>query len=217
MRAVLWDMDGTLIDSEEYHWIAWRDTLGAERRPITREQFQRTFGWRNDAILRDLLGSSLSPSEVARIGSAKEALYRQLVRERGISLLPGVAEWLARLRGDGWKQAVASSAPPQNLAALLDALAISFDAVVSAETVEHGKPAPDLFLAAARAIGVPPARCVVVEDAAAGVEAAHRGGMKAVGVLTSQTSLAADVVVRRLNELPQDAFERLVPHERGMR
>ena len=211
-RAVLWDMDGTLLDSAEYHWLAWRETLAAEQHDLTYPEFVATFGQRNDAILRTFFGPDLPDVEIDRIGGAKEARYRTLIRERGIELLPGVEGWLRRLHREGWRQVMASSAPRLNIEAILDALALGpcFDAIVSAEDVRRGKPDPQVFLLGAERIGVPPARCIVVEDAPAGVEAAHRGGMKAIGVRTSHPDLKADLTVDTLADLPDNAFERLL-------
>ncbi|MFP4438021.1 MAG: HAD family hydrolase [Chloroflexaceae bacterium] len=211
-RAVLWDMDGTLLDSREYHWLSWRDALAAENYELTYDQFIATFGQRNDAILRGYFGEDLPDSEVTRISDAKETGYRELVRTRGIELLPGVAQWLERLQQDGWRQAVASSAPRKNVETIVEVLELQdvFATMVTAEDVEQGKPAPDVFLTAAEKLGVPPARCIVVEDAPAGVEAAHRAGMCAIGVRSSQDNLEADRVVQRLDELPDDVFEQLL-------
>jgi len=211
-RAVLWDMDGTLLDSAEYHWLSWRDTMAAERAEFSHDYFIRTFGQRNDTILRDLFGADLPLAEVDRIAEAKETLYRQLVRERGVRPLPGVERWLRQLRDAGWRQAVASSAPRLNVDAILEALGIAefFDALTSAEDVSRGKPDPQVFLTAAARLGVAPARCVVVEDALAGVEGARRGGMRAIGVRSSHKHLEADVVVDSLDDLADDAFDRLI-------
>lgn len=211
-RAVLWDVDGTLIDSAEYHWLTWRETLAGEGYDLTREQFEASFGRRNDEILRGYFGRDLAQAEVDRIGAAKEARYRELVRTRGIEPLPGVRRWLARLRAEGWHQAIASSAPHLNIEAILAALDISayFDAVASAEDVERGKPDPQIFLAAAGKVGAAPERCVVVEDAPAGVEAARRAGMRSIGVLSSHPALEADLVVRTLEDLTDNSFDRLL-------
>ena len=95
-RAVLWDMDGTLIDSQEYHWISWRDALFAEGITITHDQFLSTFGQRNDSILTQWLGTP-SRHLIEKIGNTKEEIYRKLVRERGIEPLPGVAKWVRHL------------------------------------------------------------------------------------------------------------------------
>jgi beta-phosphoglucomutase len=205
-------MDGTLLDSAEYHWLAWREALAAENFDLTHEQFVATFGQRNDTILRAWLGPELSTTEIDRIGGAKEARYRELVRERGVELLPGVGRWLARLQAAGWRQAVASAAPRLNVEAILEALAIGpfFAAITSAEDVQRGKPDPQVFLLAAERLGALPAHCIVVEDAPAGIAGAHRGGMRAIGVRSSHHDLRADVVVSTLDELAEDAFDRLL-------
>ncbi len=210
-RAVLWDMDGTLLDSGEYHWLAWREAMAAEGYALTHPEFTATFGQRNDTILRGFFGAELPDAEVGRIGDAKEARYRTMVREQGIDLLPGVRGWLETLRAAGWRQAIASAAPRLNVEAILEALDIAefFDAIVSAEDVQLGKPDPQVFLLASQRAGAPPTRCVVVEDAPAGLEGARRAGMRCVGVRSSHPELVADVVVDSLADLPPDTFERL--------
>ena len=134
-RAVLWDMDGTLIDSEEFHWIAWRDTMANEGITITRQQFLSSFGQRNDSILPRWLGTTTSPERIDKIANAKEELYRQLIRKHGISPLPGVERWVHRLHNQGWLQAIASAAPHANVEAILEALSAThvFQGIVSAE------------------------------------------------------------------------------------
>ena len=211
-RAVLWDMDGTLIDSEELHWISWRETMAKEGIAITHEQFLASFGQRNDSIIPRWLGAAATPERIERIANAKEERYRDLVRKNGISPLPGVASWVHRLHEKGWLQAVASSAPRANIEVVLEALAAthSFQAVVSAEDVHKGKPDPEVYLAAASRVGVPPQKCIVVEDAVAGIEGARRAGMRSIGVSRDGEHLAADVVVTSLDLLDADAFETLL-------
>jgi len=211
-RAVLWDVDGTLIDSEEFHWISWRDTLSQEGIAITREQFLSSFGQRNDSIIPRWLGAEATPERIEKIGEAKEELYRHLVHTKGILPLPGVAHWLHWLQDQGWLQAIASAAPRANIAAILEALSAThlFQAIVSAEDVHRGKPDPEVYLTAASRVGVPAARCIVVEDAVAGVEGARRAGMRSIGVSRSGHPLSADVVVRSLDLLESDAFDALL-------
>lgn len=211
-RGVLWDMDGTLLDSAHYHWLSWRDALADEGCYITYNQFAATFGQRNDTILQGYFGPDISAQEIDRISWNKEELYRDLVRTRGIQLLPGVQHWLTYLNARGWHQAVASSAPRLNIEVIIDVLQLGhfFQAISSADDVAQGKPAPDIFLTAAERLGVPTARCIVVEDAPHGVEAGRRAGMRTIGVRTTHSDLEADLVVAALDELPDNAFDQLI-------
>ena len=211
--GVLWDLDGTLIDSAGLHWVAWRDTLAAEGKSVQPSDFVNTFGKRNDEILRELMGRGITPEWIERVSETKEQAYRRLLRERGLEPLPGALPWLERLRVAGWKQALASSAPQPNIDAVFEVLRLGrfLDTVVSADEVGRGKPDPAIFLEAARRLGLPPSRCVVVEDAPAGVEGARRAGMRSIGVLSSHhPALDADLVVPSLDALPPRAFEELV-------
>ena len=178
---------------------------------VTEAQFLASFGQRNDAILGDWLGPDADPEQIVRVGDAKEAYYRELVRNGGITPLPGAAEWVRRLHGEGWGQAIASSAPRLNVEVMHNALGFSdlIEILVAAEDVSRGKPDPEVFLRAASELGVPPLRCVVVEDAEAGIEAAIRGGMRSIGVGQGEVG-AADVVVESLADLPSDVFSRLM-------
>jgi len=211
-KAVLWDMDGTLVNSEELHWIAWRNTMAKEGIVITREQFLSTFGQRNDSIIPAWLGSAVSAERIERIGQAKEELYRDLVQRVGIAPESGVATWLDRLHKHGWQQAIASAAPRANIDAVLEALSATrvFQGIVSAEDVHRGKPDPEVYLLAASRVDVPAERCIVVEDAAAGIEGARRARMRSIGISHKGKDLHADVVVKSLEQLEPDAFERLL-------
>jgi len=205
-------MDGTLVDSAEYHWQAWRDAMSREGFPVTHEQFLATFGQRNDSILRQWLGEKATPELIQCIGNAKETLYRQLVREHGIAALPGTLEWVSLLHRQGWGQAIASAAPRANVQTILDVLHASecFEAIVSAEDVQRGKPDPEVFLIAASKLGVAPEHCIVVEDAVHGIEAARAAGMKSIGVSQNGKHLPADIVVRSLDDLNANAFDNLL-------
>jgi beta-phosphoglucomutase len=218
IRGVLWDLDGTLVDSADYHWESWRSAMDAEGLAITHAQFLESFGQRNDRILRTWLGADADPARIERIADEKEREYRRLARQRGLTPLPGAADWLARLHAGGWRQAIASSAPRANVDVMLAALKLEpfFEAIVSAEDVTKGKPDPQVFLEAAKKLGAEPSRCVVVEDAAAGVEAARRAGMRSIGVSRTST-LDADLFVRSLADLPRDAFTALLSPSSGGR
>ena len=210
-RGVLWDLDGTLVDSGDYHWQSWRAVMGAAGVDVTRERFQASFGQKNDRILRDWLGPGATLDDIRRLGDAKEAEYRRLARAGGLTALPGAPEWVSRLRAGGWRQAIASSAPRQNIDVMLELIGLegAFDAIVSAEDVTIGKPDPQVFLLAADRLGVSPGRAIVVEDAAVGLEAARRAGMPSIGV-SPTANLEADIFVRSLADLAADAFDALL-------
>ncbi len=212
LKAVLWDMDGTLVDSERLHWLAWKEVMDAEGVAIAYQQFRDTFGQRNDTIIPLFLGSDAAAGTVARISDAKEAAYRRLVRESGIAAIDGAVGWVKRLHAARWCQAIASAAPRANIEVILDVLDLQncFEASVAAEDVERGKPDPQVFRLAAERLGVPPSRSIVVEDGQAGVEAARRAGMRCIGLSREGGELAADLVVRSFKELAEDAFDKLL-------
>ena len=179
---------------------------------LSYEEFRSTFGQRNDTILRKWLGDDVDAARMTRVGDAKEEHYRSLVRAGGVAMLPGAADWVRSLRREGWVQAVASSAPRLNIEVVLEVLELTdqFEATVSAEDVVHGKPDPQVFLLAASRVGAVPERSIVVEDAAAGIEAARRAGMRSIAVLRDGAKMAADMVVRSLTDLPPGAFSGLL-------
>lgn len=217
--GVLWDMDGTLVDTAELHYNAWVTLAGEIGRPFSRAEFAATFGRRNPEIIRQVFDAAASDEKVQRLGDRKEVLYRAQAR-RGVSLLPGVRELLEGLHGAGFKQAIASSAPRANLDLILQLTHIEqfIDAIVSMEETERGKPDPQVFLVAAAKLAVPPPRCVVVEDAIAGVEAARAGGMKCIAVTfvghhdpARLKAAGASLVVESLARVSVDTIRALLP------
>ena len=139
-----------------------------------------------------------------------------MIRRDGISPLPGVAHWVHWLHLQGWLQDIASAAPRANIDVVLVALSAThvFQGIVSAEDVHRGKPDPEVYLTAAARVGVLPDRCIVVEDAVAGVQGARSAGMRSIGVSRDGKQLPADVVVRSLDLLDADAFEKLLEGDR---
>jgi beta-phosphoglucomutase len=181
--GAIWDMDGTLVDTAELHFRAWQAVCRELGRDFTREDFAATFGQRNPEILAHLFGNIFDRAREQEIGARKEELYRAEARQ-GVRLLPGVEDLLRGLHEVGFRQAIGSSAPLANLDLILELTGIRryLQAVVGAEQTTRGKPDPQVFLMAAEQLGVEPRRCVVFEDAVAGIEAARNGGMKSVAV-----------------------------------
>jgi len=213
-RAVLWDMDGTLIDSVPYHLQAWQAVLRQVNRTVEHQVWNQTAGMRNSEII-PLLFPDMSPAESAYVDRAKEARYREQIEQDGIELLPGVAEWLQRFTTRGWKQAIASSAPRENVVAIAQVLHFNgtFAAMISGTDVPRGKPDPEIFLVAAQRLNVEPHNCLVIEDAATGIEAAHRAGMKAIGVLNTHPHLEADLVIKSLQDLTWKMIDDIMRNE----
>jgi beta-phosphoglucomutase family hydrolase len=187
MKAVLFDWDGVVIDSSPQHERSWELLAAAESLPLPEGHFKRGFGKKNETIIPDILGWARGPAEIQRLARLKEETYRRLVAESGVNILPGARELLAALRAENIPCAVASSTPRENLEAIFAATGLDacFDAVVCGDDVENGKPAPDIFLLAAKKLGVAPGDCVVIEDAHAGIEAALRAGMPVLAVATT--------------------------------
>src|SRR5262245_31637592 len=181
--AVIWDVDGTLVDTAELHFQAWSVIAAELGKPFTPADFAATFGRRNPEIIRQLFSTNFSPAEIAELGDRKEEYYKQEAR-RGVELLPGVGALLECLHAAGFKQAIGSSAPRGNLELILGLTRTErfFQAVVSMEDTQRGKPDPQVFQVAAAKLGVRPQRCLVVEDAVAGVQAAKAGNMRCIAV-----------------------------------
>lgn len=209
--AVIFDWDGVVIDSSAAHEVSWEQLASEEGRSLPHDHFERGFGLRGDSIIREILGWPADDATLRRLIGRKEELYRAEIRRTGLTLLPGIAAFLEALDDGRIPYGVGSSTPRGNIDCAMEMLGLEgrFRAVVAAGDVTRGKPEPDVFLEAARRLGLPAHRCVVVEDAPAGIEAAHRGGMLAVGLSTTHPAhrlSAADWVVQRLDEIGIDAL-----------
>jgi beta-phosphoglucomutase family hydrolase len=213
--GAIFDWDGVVIDSSSHHEKSWERLAAETGFVLPPDHFKKGFGMKNTFIIPELLKWAEAPEDVHRLSLRKEELYRELVVEHGIAPLPGVTQWLDELRRYGIPCAIGSSTERRNIDTILNVLGIGhyFSAVVSADDVSHGKPDPEVFLTAAQRIGCDPAYCVVFEDALVGIEAAHRGGMKAVGVATTnpiELLSAADLAVHRLDELSVERLTALI-------
>jgi beta-phosphoglucomutase len=184
-KALIFDMDGTIVDNMRYHDDAWESWHASLDLPFDRANFfTQTAGKANTEILSAYFPGA-SQVELEAHGLRKEELYRETYRPH-ITALAGLLDLMEKAEAAGLPMAVASAAPPDNIALVLDGLGLRerFATIVSPSQGFRGKPHPDMFLAAAERMGVAPADCIVFEDAPNGVEAARRAGMRAVAVLT---------------------------------
>lgn len=217
--AAIFDLDGTLVDSHDAHFEAWTIVAREIGHELTAEQFRSQFGRTNPPIIRELhawaTASAPGDDRIAALAQRKESLFRERISE-AFPIMPGGPRLLESLREAGWRLAVGSSAPPANVAASVAGLGAAdlFEALVTGDDVRHGKPDPEVFLIAADRLGVGPDRCVVLEDAPAGVEAARRAGMVCVGLASkgrTRRELAdANLVIDRLDQVSPDVLEALL-------
>jgi len=210
--AVLWDMDGVLVDTGEFHYLTWKEMLELNGIPFSRQDFQHTFGMNNGQVVTCVLGHPPDPELLKEISDRKEENFREMVREQA-EINPGVRALLEQLHDAGIKQAIASSAPQENIDQVVDKLKIRgfFSAMVSGDCLPS-KPDPTVFRLAAQELGVSPGNCIVVEDAKAGVDAARRAGMKCIAVAATHPVDEldqADLAVQNLETLSIDDFHQL--------
>jgi beta-phosphoglucomutase len=204
IQAVIWDLDGVIIDSADEHRRAWQRLAREEGIVMTDADFWATFGKRNDDIFATLWGN-LPPERVKELSDRKEMYFRELIRESAAPL-PGAIELMRGLHDAGFAQALASSTPVENINLIAEVLGLKryLSILVSGETVARGKPAPDIFLKAAAELQMDPTVCLVIEDAVAGVEAAHAAGMRCIAVAGNRDLPGlrkADLMVKDLTEV----------------
>jgi beta-phosphoglucomutase len=223
--CVIFDMDGVLVDSYEAHYKSWRDVAAEEGIAITEADFARSFGRTSREIIRSTWPvANLDDSRIQSIDTRKEEAFRRIINHQ-FPVMDGAPELLDALRAAGFRLAVGSSAPPENVALALDRLggAERFNGIVHGMDVQRGKPDPQVFLMAAKRAGVEAGRCVVIEDARPGVEAAHRAGMAAVAFLSTGRSahdfdgIHPDLMAQSLRELTPERLAALVEKPRGKR
>jgi len=184
--ALIFDLDGVVVDSMPVHQIAWRNYLGSLGIG-DRDLLARMHGRRNDDIVMDFLGPAADQEIVREHGAAKERLYRELMRDRlEDRLVPGIRHFFEQAAGTPC--GLASNAERPNIDFVLDSAGLRryFQVIVDGSQVERPKPAPDIYLLAAQKLGVAPRNCIVFEDSPVGIAAARAAGARVVGVLTHE-------------------------------
>ena len=204
--GAIFDWDGVVLNSAPAHEESWRRLAKEVGQSMPEDHFKRGFGMKYETSIPTLFSWTQDREEIRRMSARKEELYREIIHNTGVELLPGVAEWLHQLQAHAIPCAVGSSTHELNIVTALQMLSLdgTFPVIVSSEDVSHGKPDPEVFLLAAERMKMLPESCVVFEDTPVGIEAARAAGMKAVAVTTTHPPQAlkdADAIVQRLDEL----------------
>ena len=217
--AAIFDLDGTLVDSYDAHFEAWRLVSARHGVAVTVDDYYAHFGRRNEDLLRECWlragRGELTRDEIHTLDEEKESAYREIVAVR-FPIMDGARELVAGLRNDGFRTAVGSSGPPLNVQRAIDGLELAgaFDAVVTGRDVKRSKPDPECFLLAAEKIGIEPSQCVVFEDAPAGITAAKAAGMKCIAITskghTPERQKDADLVVPNVRAVTISAVRALI-------
>lgn len=187
--AVLFDMDGVIVDSNPYHKLAFQAFLAQYHIALTDEELRtKVYGRTNKEIMSYLFKEEATQEQSARWADEKEALFRKMYQQ-DIQPTKGLIPFLQLLKANKMAIAVGTSAPVDNLDFVLDSLNIRqyFDVLLHAKDVTHGKPQPEVYLKAAAKLQVGPDHCIVIEDSLPGIQAGLSAGMKVIGVTTTHT------------------------------
>ena len=217
--AAIFDLDGTLVDSYDAHYEAWRLISARHGVEVTIDEYYSHFGRRNEDLLRECWlragRGELTLDEIKELDHEKEAQYRALVTHR-FPAMEGARDVVYALRAAGFRTAVGSLGPPENVARAIEGLELegAFDAIVTGRDVVRCKPDPECFLLAAARVGVEPARCVVFEDAPAGIIAAKSAGMHCVAITskghTPHLQRDADLILPNVRAITVAAITQLL-------
>jgi len=186
MNAFVFDMDGVLIDNSDFHVLAWIEYSRRFGHELTVDEIKKRLGFNNREYMRFVLGREPTEAEVAKSTIEKEALYRELCRPH-LAAPRGLIALLEAARNNGILCGIATSAPKENVDFVLDGLNIRhyFKEIVDAGHVKHCKPDPEIYQVSAQRLGVPPAQCIVFEDAIAGIRSGNAAGMNVIAITTS--------------------------------
>jgi beta-phosphoglucomutase len=207
IQAFIFDLDGVITDSAEYHYLAWKALSDELNIPFTRDFNEELKGIsRMDSLEKILANGQMSISyteeEKVKLATRKNEHYCKLIEQiTPNDVLPGIKELIIELKERGYRIGVASVS--KNAFTVLSALELDqmFDHIVDARTIVNSKPDPEIFLKAAEFLQVPPANCIGIEDAAAGIESIKSAGMFAIGVGSKDILSNADIIVENTKEL----------------
>ena len=212
--AVIFDMDGVLVDSYWPHYQAWKLTAKKNDLPITEEQFAAAFGKTGPDFIRQVWPDLVGESRIPSLDAEKEQLYRQVLRDN-FPAMKGVSDLIRSLHAKGFAMAIGSSGAPENIQVVVECLpgADCFGATVNGREVTRGKPDPEIFLLAASKLGAEPRNTAVIEDAPVGIQAARAAGMTAVAITgTAERKYLAEahIIVDWMMELSPELLTLLI-------
>lgn len=213
IKACIFDLDGVIVDTARYHFIAWKalaDELGFEFTEKDNERLKGVSRMTSLDILLEIGGLDFPKEKKEELAKRKNEHYRSFIlKMTPDEILPGAMEFIRELKNNNIKTAIGSAS--KNAMTILDRLELTswFDVVIDGTKVSKAKPDPEVFLKGAEALNLSPGECVVFEDAEAGVEAALAGGMKCVGVGTPEVLGKANIVVAGLHEMNFEKLSRL--------
>jgi HAD superfamily hydrolase (TIGR01509 family) len=184
--ALIFDMDGVVVNNHTWHFEAWVEFGRRHGMDITKEEFSKHFGSTNNLVMKSLFGNSISEAQISAFGNEKENIYRELYRPF-IKPVEGLPAFLKSASGKGFPIALATSAPRENVTFTLEATGLSnyFSIITDSSMVTLGKPDPQVYLITAEKLGVQPADCIVFEDSIPGILSAKNAGMQVIGVATT--------------------------------
>ncbi len=186
IKAVIFDMDGVIVNNHEYHFKAWMEFAEKYEFHLDADIYRDQFNGKTNKDIFEMIFEDLNPEQIAEFSKEKEAMYRELY-DSEMATTPGLLDFLASLKRNRIKIGLATSAPPENVDFILDGLQLrpEFDVIVDGTEVDRGKPDPEIYQIAMTKLNVNPKNCIVFEDSIAGIEAGTEAGCKVVGLATS--------------------------------
>ena len=214
VKGLLFDLDGVIVDTAKYHYLAWKQIADKLKIPFQEADNERLKGVSRTKcfeILLEIGNLKMSQEQMAAYCERKNAVYLSYIKSmQADEILPGVSDFIGEAKETGYRIALGSASKNSRL--ILDKLDLTglFDGIIDGTSVTKAKPDPEVFIKGARALNLTAEECIVFEDAAAGIEAAHNAGMAAVGVGDSQTLAAADYIIHGFKDISViDILERL--------
>ena len=216
VKAVIFDLDGTLIDNNSFHLKSWIQYLKNQNREISEEEYKANVNGRtNKDVIEYIYGRKMADAEAMVYAQEKEAIYRQLYQPH-IVPVAGLLPLLQQLKSDNIPMAIATSGIQVNIDFMFDNIPIRqyFDVIVNSSHISKGKPDPEIYIRTAQLLNVAPENCLVFEDAVVGINSAKAAGMKVIGVLTTHSAAelsGADALIKDYTELTEEneSFEEM--------